>query len=153
MRSFVSAKIGNFSLFAKLYLIVAVMGIIIAIYDAYDYLTISFNFCNVSSTISCLGVFQSGHTSLFGIPFWLMGLIWFPLALSLAILTLQEIAGRNSLNGSVIVPFLMIGNIFTIYLWYLELDLIHVICPVCASLYIVNYTMTALAAIEFFRLI
>lgn len=39
----------------------------------------------------------------------------------------------------------MIGNIFTIYLWYLELGVIGIICPVCVSMYVINYAMTALA--------
>ena len=37
----------------------------------------------------------------------------------------------------------MVGNIFTLYLWYLEIDKIHALCPVCISLYCLNYLMTA----------
>jgi uncharacterized membrane protein len=43
---------------------------------------------------------------------------------------------------SVLMLFLMIGNLFTVYLWYLELGVIHLICPVCVSLYVVNYALT-----------
>ncbi|MHB1867533.1 MAG: hypothetical protein ACYCPP_01140, partial [Nitrososphaerales archaeon] len=45
-----------------------------------------------------------------------------------------------------LIPILFIGNMFTIYLWYLDLAVIwpavHAICPVCVSLYIINYLMT-----------
>jgi uncharacterized membrane protein len=42
------------------------------------------------------------------------------------------------------VPILMVGNVFTLYLWYLELGVIHALCPVCVSLYVLNYLMTAI---------
>ncbi|MDG7024712.1 MAG: hypothetical protein JRN45_09375 [Nitrososphaerota archaeon] len=44
------------------------------------------------------------------------------------------------------VPLLMVGNLFTPHLWYLESAVIHAYCPVCISLYVLNYAMTALAA-------
>ena len=43
----------------------------------------------------------------------------------------------------------MIGNIFTIYLWYLELGVIHLICPTCSVLVIINYALSINAAIIF----
>jgi uncharacterized membrane protein len=72
-----------------------------------------------------------------------MGLVWFPLVL-LVIMALSKI-GKQAIDGMLLFPFLMIGNVFTIYLWYLELGVIHAICPVCISLYIINYAMTGLA--------
>jgi uncharacterized membrane protein len=44
----------------------------------------------------------------------------------------------------ILLMFLMVGNIFTIYLWYLELAVIDAVCPVCLSLYIVNYALTGI---------
>lgn len=60
-------------------------------------------------------------------------------------MTVQRIGSNGILNGVILLPFLMIGNIFTIYLWYLELGVIGIICPVCVSMYVINYAMTALA--------
>ena len=76
---------------------------------------------------------------------WVYGVVWFPLML---VLGLWFTRGGKSIRGEVLVPILMLGNIFTIYLWYLELGVIHAICPVCVSLYALNYLMTALAVIE-----
>jgi uncharacterized membrane protein len=127
-----------------LYFSLAIAGICDAIYDASEYLSQNFNSCSIKSTIfSCGGVAQSGHTSIsfgqFAIPFWITGLVWFPLALILGIIAFRYFA------EVLLIPFLMIGNIFTVYLWFLELDVIHLICPTCLSLYLLNYAMTAVA--------
>ena len=47
---------------------------------------------------------------------------------------------------SVFVPFLMIGNIFTLYPWDIEIRILagHY-CLVCISMYIINYVMTFIA--------
>jgi uncharacterized membrane protein len=56
----------------------------------------------------------------------------------------------GTLRFEVMFPLLMVGNVFTIYLWYLELVKIHALCPVCISLYSLNYLMTAVCLIETF---
>ncbi len=122
----------------------SILGIGVAIYEAYDYLTQNFNGCNFNSYVSCGTVATSGYTSLDGVPFYVMGLVWFPLVLVL-VLALSRL-GKQPVDGIILLPFLMIGNIFTIYLWYLELGVIHAICPVCVSLYVINYALTGLAA-------
>ena len=132
-------------IFAKAYLILAGIGIAVAIYHSYDELTQNFNSCNLSSTVSCEGVFESGYTSIFGVPFYVLGLMWFPLALMLGFFAVKKVYTTTRLNAMILLPFLMIGNLFTLYLWYLELGVIGIICPVCVSLYIINYALTALA--------
>lgn len=117
-----------------------------AIYTAHEYATASFGSCYVNSKVNCVGVFGSGHTSIFGIPFYVFGLIWFPFLL-IAALYLTNWT-RLRIRADILLPILMIGNIFTIYLWYLELAVIGVVCPLCVSLYIVNYALTGLAIYE-----
>jgi uncharacterized membrane protein len=132
------------------FLIAAVIGVGVAIYTAYEYITGQFSSaCTISSSISCAGVAASGHTSLFGIPFWSTGLVWFPLLLVLGLITSKF--GARAVNSEILLPILMIGNAFTIYLWYLELAVIHIICPFCVSLYIVNYFLTGIVFVELFK--
>ncbi len=133
---------------SKAYFLVSGVGIAIAIYLAYEYLTLNFNSCNVSQQFSCGGVFQSGYTSLFGIPFFVMGLVWFPLVLAVGLVITR--GGKNPLEGEILLPLLMVGNVFTFYLWYLELDVIGIVCPLCVSLYMVNYALTGIAAHSIF---
>ena len=134
----------------QIYLIISGVGIGDALYTAYEYTTQDFTSCNISATFSCGGVFASGHTSILGIPFYILGLIWFPLLFALGLVTTK--LGRVPINSEIILPLLMIGNVFTAYLWYLELVVIHIICPLCLSLYIVNYSLTGLVLYQFLRM-
>lgn len=126
----------------KAYFLTAAIGIAIAIYVANEYLSANFAGCYINQQFSCEGVFLSGHTSLFGIPFYVTGLIWFPLMGAIGLYSSK--LGREPLNAEVLLPVLMVGNVFTGYLWYLELAVIGIICPLCVSLYVVNYALTAL---------
>ncbi len=124
----------------KAYLAISALGIGLAIYTANEYLTQNFSTCSINPQVSCGGVFQSGHTSIFGIPFYVLGLVWFPLLLAMGLVTTR--LGKNPLNAEVLLPLLMVGNIFTLYLWYLEIAVIGIVCPLCVSLYAINYSLT-----------
>jgi uncharacterized membrane protein len=127
------------------YAVVAAAGIGLAIYVADEYLSQNFNSCNINQFLSCGGVYQSGYTSLLGIPFYLMGLMWFPAVFTIGLVTGRF--GKKPVNTEILLPVLMVGNIFTAYLWYLELAVIHIICPLCVSLYAVNYALTLIVAL------
>ena len=112
-----------------------------AIYLAHEYLTQNFNSCQINSFFSCGTVGLSGHTSLLGIPFWAMGVAWFPFLLVIGLFLSKEI----------LLLLLVVGDMFTVYLWYLELGVIHAVCPVCVSLYVFNYVLTGIVAVYIFR--
>ena len=130
------------------YLITAAIGIGLAIYVTIEYLTLNFNSCNINQFFSCGGVYQSGYTSLFGIPFYLVGLVWFPAIFVVGLASSKM--GSRPVNGEFLLPLLMAGNVFTIYLWYLELAVIHIVCPLCVSLYVVNYALTVIVFASIF---
>ena len=120
------------------------MGIAVAFYHAYGELTYSLSSCSFTGTnLSCALVFGSPYTKVLGIQFWVYGVVWFPLCL---LVGLWAIRRYGSPLGSVLAPFLMIGNIFTIYPWYIEFKLLGgEYCLVCISLYILNYILTFVA--------
>jgi uncharacterized membrane protein len=124
----------------------ALLGLIITLYITYEYLTVNFTGCNVSQYFSCGGVYRSGHTTFFGIPLYALGLFWFSLLLALGLYTTG--ATRHPLNAELYLPILLLGDIFTIYLWYEQIAVIGAICPLCVSTYIVNYAMTVVALIS-----
>ncbi len=134
---------------SRWYFLLASVGVAVAIYHAYDELTETFTSCNVNQQISCGNVFASGYTSILGVPFYVLGLVWFPLLVVLGLW--QTNRGRSQLSGDLLVPVLMIGNAFTIFLWYLELFVIGAVCPVCISLYIINYALTGICLVAFLR--
>jgi uncharacterized membrane protein len=135
---------------SKAFVVLAAVGIVIAVYHGYDEVTSytgpGSGICNFS-IFSCGNVFASGDTTFppgpYGLPLYLYGLFWFPLLLYLGVRYGRRL---GTLNGDVLVPVLMVGNVFTLYLWYQELVVIHALCPVCISMYLLNYLMTVLAA-------
>ncbi len=96
--------------------------------------------------MNCEGVYQSEYISLFGVPFYLTGLVWFPFVFSAGLVTSKF--ARDQLKSEILLPLLMLGNVFTIYLWYLELAVIHIVCPLCVSLYGVNYILTMIVLLS-----
>jgi uncharacterized membrane protein len=125
----------------KAYLSIAAIGIADAIYHAYESITVYHaSWCDINALYSCGGALASRYSHLSGIPLYAFGLLWFPLTL-IAGLWYQR--SYSTLNTTSVALFLMIGNIFTIYLWYVDLALIHIICLVCVSLYVINYALTA----------
>ena len=140
---------------SRAFVALAAIGIVVAIYHGYDEVTAysapGTGVCNVNSVVSCLSVFQSGYTKFppgpYGVSMFVYGLIWFPLMVVLGVWFGRR---AGTLNGEILVPVLMVGNLFTIYLWYLEIAVIHAYCPVCISLYVLNYAMTGLAAKRLF---
>ena len=133
----------------RAFIVLAATGIAVAIYHAYDEIS-SYNapgshICNINTWLSCISVFNSGYNNFppqGGLPMWVYGIIWFPLMVGLGLWFARK---RGGINGIVMLPILMVGNFFTFYLWYLELGVIHAICPVCVSLYVLNYAMTGIA--------
>ncbi len=138
----------------KVFIILAAVGIPDAVYHAYGEITAYSGpgsaECNTPYTIfgikiGCTSVFTSGYTKFpphDGLSMWVYGIIWFPLMLFLGYWFATQ---KGGINGVLMLPILMVGNFFTLYLWYLELGVIHALCPVCISLYCLNYAMTAVA--------
>ena len=138
----------------KAFLALSVAGIVVAAYHGYDEITAytgpGSNACSVfthfSPFLSCESVFASGYATIpphtNGLPLYVLGLVWFPLV---TILGAWYGRKRGTLNGEVLVPLLMVGNMFTLYLLYVELGVIHALCPVCASMYALNYALSGLA--------
>ncbi len=137
---------------SKSFVALAAVGIPVAIYHGYDEITNysapGSTICNLNSFWSCGNVFNSGYTKFLGVSLYIYGLVWFPLMLLLGYWFVRK---RGSLRVEVMIPLLMVGNIFTLYLWYLELVKIHALCPVCISLYTLNYLMTAVCFAIYLR--
>ena len=133
---------------SRSFLALSTIGIFVAIYHGYDelthYSTPLSKACNINSLFSCGSVFNSGYTTFLGVSLYVYGLVWFPL---MVVLGYWLIRRSGSLRFEVIFPLLMVGNLFTIYLWYLEFVKIHAFCPVCIGMYVLNYLMTAVVVV------
>jgi uncharacterized membrane protein len=128
---------------SRAFIALSVMGIAVAVYHAYGEITYTLSSCSFNRTFSCTSVFASGYTTVLGIEFWVYGVVWFPVCLLVGLWAIRK---YGSPIRSVTVPFLMIGNIFTLYPWDIEIRLLGgVYCLVCVSLYCINYAMTFVA--------
>lgn len=129
----------------KTFIGLTIVGIGVAVYHSYDeivhYSTGPSTACHINSTLNCAATFPYAH--LFGIPLYAFGLVWFPLLLIVSLIM------RPKLNRNILLPLMFIGNLFTVYLWYLDLAIVlpstGAVCPVCISMYLINYVLTAIA--------
>lgn len=110
------------------YLAIAVLGVIglvLAIYLTYlDYSGAEVTFCSEGS--GCNEVRNSEYVNLLGVPVALWGVIGYLAIIGAALAPLTERTKNLSLFVLAIVGFT-----FSVYLTYLELFVIHAICPYC----------------------
>jgi uncharacterized membrane protein len=121
---------------SKPFIGVASLGVVGAVYHAWAEGAFSTNYSQVTF---------SSYASFFGIPYWVFGVVWFPLVLILSLWMTKM--GRLELPVSLIV-LLTVGNVFTGYLWYLDLIIVKAYTAVYVLLYCANYALTALVVVE-----
>lgn len=120
----------------KPFALVAFLGIIEAVYHAWSEGAFSTNYGVVSF---------SPYASFFGIPYWVFGIVWFPVVL---IVVLWSTRGRGDGLPRELLVLLTVGNIFTGYLWYLDLVIVKAFTAVYIALYVTNYVLTALVVAD-----
>jgi uncharacterized membrane protein len=138
---------------SRAFIALSVMGIAVAVYHGYGELTYTLGACSINHTFSCESVFASGYTTFppagsipglgKSIEFWVYGVVWFPFVLAAGVWVILK---RGLPDRSILVPLLMVGDLFTLYPWDIEIRLLGgVYCLVCVSLYCINYALTLIA--------
>ncbi len=111
-----------------------VLGLIVAIYAGLETLDPSLrSSCTISSFFSCAAVDSSGHTTTLGIPDAVIGIVGF-----LVILVVAGLAERRPSDLRYVYALLVVttaGVAFASYFAYVELAIIHALCPVCTTAY------------------
>ena len=127
-------------------LALAVLGILVSIYMTIFKLTENPNMCLGNG--GCSTVNNSKYAMIYGIPVAVVGVGGY-----LAIFLLLLLEHRMSFlvdNGTLVIFGLaLLGFLFTLYLVYVELALIHALCPFCVTSQI---TMTILFILSVIRL-
>ena len=125
----------------------AVLGVLVSAYMTVYKLTENNSMCLGSG--GCASVNSSVYSEVRGVPVAVIGVGGY---LSILVLLLTE--NRNPFlrkNGTMIVFGLaLVGFLFTLYLIYVELALIHALCPFCVTSQI---TMTILFVLSVIRLV
>jgi uncharacterized membrane protein len=121
---------------SKAFLALSFIGIIEAIYHAS---------LENAFTTNIFIVHYSGFASFFGVPYWLFGVVWFPLIFLVGLWKTR--LGRRSLRMELLI-LLTIGNVFTAYLWYLDIIVVRAYTPLYIALYATNYALTGLVVMQ-----
>ncbi|MCI4320591.1 MAG: vitamin K epoxide reductase family protein [Thermoplasmata archaeon] len=119
---------------ALLVLIVAGLGL--SAFAAYETVyPAAAGICSISPFFSCSKVDQSGHTTTLNVADWKIGIAGFVALLAVDV-PLYITWRRDLLQGLVALSGIGVG--VSLYLGYVELAVIHALCPVCFSTYLVN---------------
>ena len=121
------------------FIAVSVGGVILAVYHAWS---------EKAFTTNTFAVKYAPYASFYGVPYWLFGVVWFPLVLIVGLWSTN--LGRSKLNMQ-LLAFLTVGNLFTGYLWYLDIIVIKVFTLTYAALYFTNYALTGLVVAQNWR--
>jgi uncharacterized membrane protein len=133
----------------RLLLVCIVVGIGFSSYAAFEVLDKGLQgTCSVNAYISCSAVDTSGHTTLGPVPDWVIGLLGFVVMLALDVPLLRTYDPRL-LYGVLGLSALGLG--VAGYLAYIELDIIHALCPVCLGAYLSDLAVL-LVAVSLVRL-
>lgn len=116
---------------SKPFILVAAAGVVGAFYHAWAEGAFSTNYGVVSF---------APYASFYGVPYWAFGVVWFPTVFVVSLWATK--VGRAPLPMEVLV-LLTVGNVFTGYLWFLDLVLIKAYTLVYVALYGTNYVLTA----------
>ncbi|MGI0071845.1 MAG: vitamin K epoxide reductase family protein [Thermoplasmata archaeon] len=115
--------------------VAAGLGLIVALFATAEYFDAALRgVCSVSSFFSCSLVDSSGLTATLGIPDYLWGTGGF-----IAILVVAALAERRPHDRRLTYALLgvtSLGVALSLWLLYVELALIHALCPVCATDYV-----------------
>ena len=130
----------------RILLALAVLGLAVSIYMTVYKLTSNDNMCLGSG--DCHTVNSSRYSEVYGIPVAVIGAGGY-LAI-LALLLLEQRVPFLQRNASMILFGLALtGFLFTLYLIYVEIALIHALCPFCITSQVV---MTAIFILSILRL-
>lgn len=132
----------------RLQLIFVVVGIGIAGYLTYIKLFAIEPYC--AGVGNCEAVQSSPYAELLGVPVAIWGLLTYLALLGLLLVKRSDWRGLGHLAGMATFLVTMVGVIFSAYLTYLELAVIHAICPWCVGSAVVMTVLFVLSVIEMF---
>jgi len=121
---------------SKTYIFISVVGIVLAFYHAW---------LEQAFTTNTFAVQYAPYASFYGVPYWLFGVVWFPLVFAVGAWSTR--LGRTELRGELLI-LLTVGNLMTAYFWYLDIIIIKAFTLVYVALYATNYALTALVVIQ-----
>lgn len=119
-------------------IVLSVLGLVTSIYLANLHFNKVDSICDFNQKFSCTDVSRSAYAKIFGIPVAVLGVAAYLGYLTIPVMLLRRFDFKKihkSLSDLVITRyyffFALFGLLFSLYLTYVELATIHVICPLC----------------------
>jgi len=122
--------------FPRAFILLSIVGIILAFYHA----SLEHAF-----TTNVFLVTYAPYASFYGVPYWTFGVVWYPLVFAVGVWSTK--LGEANLRKELLI-LLTVGNITTVYFWYLDILVVKVFTLVYASLYLTNYALTTLVVAQ-----
>lgn len=102
--------------------VLAAIGIILAVFLLWErYSKPTFQPCNINATVNCDAVISGEVSNTLGIPTPIIGLVGY------VVILFSAFAKKSKL----VLGMAAFGLAFCLYIAYIELFQLHVICPVC----------------------
>lgn len=102
--------------------VLAIFGLMLGSYLMYEQLTMpSWTPCTINATVNCDAVIKGEVSKTLGIPTPIYGLVGYAMILLGAIIKSKKL----------VLSMAAFGLVFCMYIAYVELFTLHVICPVC----------------------
>lgn len=112
--------------------VISLAGAADSAYLSFEALTSSLPpFCT-SGSFNCVPVLSSPYSRIFGIPVAILGLAWF--VLMFLFLSRKELPSFS-------FAVWIVGVLFASYLIYVELFLIHSVCPYCTVAHVLGFIL------------
>ena len=102
--------------------VLAIFGLMLGSYLMYEQITMpAWTPCTINATVNCDAVIKGEVSKTLGIPTPIYGLVGYAMILLGAIIKSKKL----------VLPMAAFGLVFCMYIAYVELFMLHVICPVC----------------------
>lgn len=116
----------------------ALLGLVTSIYLTTLHYKGVDSICDFNQQFSCTDVSRSAYAKILTIPVSILGIVGYTFFALIALLILKKFNFtkiHNKLNPKIISGFyfylILLAFFFSLYLTYIELNAIHVICPLC----------------------
>ena len=102
--------------------VLAIFGLMLGSYLMYEQITMpAWTPCTINATVNCDSVIKGEVSKTLGIPTPIYGLVGYAMILLGAIIK----------NKKLVLSMAAFGLVFCMYIAYVELFMLHVVCPVC----------------------
>lgn len=125
-----------------LFLLLLVVGILDSSYLTYERFSGTIPPCSTSLWVDCGKVLRSDYSVLFGIPLSLLGLGHYAVLLAVTILLVRS---KQAILKKWVLFQSLVGALFSVYLIYVQLGLLHAICVYCMLSAAVSFALLLIA--------